>query len=100
MPAESTGQKTVTLTTSAGNNFISSSGGRFNAVLFCGAGAANAITVWDSATIHASPATQIGYFASSTSIGTFQAYDIPVFNGINVYDAAGGSLITVVYSVS
>lgn len=98
MPAEGTGQLTKAVTTTAGNTVISTSAGRFSAVLFTTAGAANAITVYDNATTNSG--TVIGYFAASTSIGTFQAYDIPIANGIVIRDAAGSTGLTIVYSVS
>ena len=98
MPAESTGQKTTAVTTINGNVPVSASSGRFSATLVTGSATSALITIYDNATTNSG--TIIGYIASGSVVSAFQAYDIPVANGIVVNSATANQTFTIVYSVS
>lgn len=101
MPAESTGQRTATITT-VGTTAVVVPGtanqvGKFNAYLMT-ASATGIIMIYDNSTTNSG--VMIGYVSATALVGTFQAYDIPYKNGIIVYDAgAGGVTLTIVYTV-
>lgn len=98
MPAESTGQKTAVVTTTNGNVIVSAGPGRFSATLVTGSVTTALITIYDNATTNIG--TVIGYIASGSAVGAFQAYDIPVANGIVVNSGTAGQTFTIIWSVS
>jgi len=118
MPAESTGQKTGSITTVSSTNivFIGEGGatngglsvaaggkvsGRLCAVLVTTALGAGAITIYDASTTTVGSSVIIGYLGPNTAIGTFQAYDISFSNGIMLSPGVNGSsVLTISYSVS
>lgn len=118
MPAESTGQKTGSITTASATNivFVGEGGatnggvsvatggkvsGKFNAYLVTTVVGAGAITIYDASTTTVGSSVVIGYIGANTIVGSFQAYDIPFSNGIMLSPATNGtSVLTIVYSVS
>lgn len=94
--AESSGQCTMTVTTTLGLQNVITGPGRLCAILLVSA-PGGIITVYDST--GAASGTVIAYVPVSAVAGAFQAYDIPYANGITFNQSGDQTILTLVYTV-